>query len=127
MQAAAAVLLAVILTLVLEQNGKDMAAVLSIVVCCLIIGVVLSYLRPVLIFLQQLESIGNFSGEMFGILFKTAGIGIVSEVAAMVCADAGKASFGKGLQLAGTAVILWLSIPIFSGLLDLVQSILEEV
>lgn len=45
----------------------------------------------------------------------------------MVCTDAGNASLGKAVQLLGTAVILWLSLPLFKALVELLQSILGEV
>lgn len=126
-RAAAAALLAVVLGLALEKQGKDIALLLSVAVCCMVMMAAVSYLQPVMTFLRQLESIGNLNGTMVGILVKIVGIGILSEVAAMVCTDAGNGSLGKALQLLGAAVILWLSIPIFSALIELIQQILGEI
>lgn len=126
-QAAAATLLAVILGLVLDKQEKDIAVLLVIAVCCMVMGIAMAYLRPVLEFLSTLETIGELSGDMTGILFKVSGISILMEISATVCSDAGKASLGKTLQILGAAVILWLSIPIFTAMIDLVQSILEGV
>lgn len=127
LQAAAAVLLAVILSLALGKQGKDMAVLLSIAVCCMVIAIAVRYLEPVMDFLEQLEALGELNGEMVGCLFKVVGIGILTEIAAMVCADAGNGSLGKALQLLGAAVILWLSIPVFRALIDLIQGILGDV
>lgn len=126
LQAAGAVLLAVVLCLTLGRQGKDMAALLTIAVCCMVMLLAVTYLRPVLDFLEKLETLGDLNGEMEGVLFKVVGIGILTEVASMVCADAGNSSLGKVLQLLGSSVILWLSIPIFTALIDLVQGILGE-
>lgn len=124
LRAAAAVLLAVVVCLTVGKQGKDMAVILSIAVCCMVIMVAIAYLRPVMEFLEQLESVGNLDRELTGAMFKIAGIGIMTEIAALVCADGGNASLGKALQLLGSAVILWLSIPMFNALMELIQRIL---
>ena len=124
LRAAAAVLLAVVVCLTVGKQGKDMAVILSIAVCCMVIMVAIAYLRPVMEFLEQLESVGNLDRELTGAMFKIAGIGIMTEIAALVCADSGNASLGKALQLLGAAVILWLSIPMFNALMELIQRIL---
>ncbi len=126
-RAASAVMLTVVLTLALGKQGKETAGLLSIVVCCMVIGIAIRYLEPVAQFLKKLESLGNLNGEMVGTLFKIVGIGMLSEIASMVCADAGSASLGKTLQLVSSAVILWLCIPIFTALMDLIQGILGGI
>lgn len=126
-QAAAGVLIASILGLVLAKQGKEFTIVLTITVCCMVVLLCITFLEPVLDLLCQLEALGNLNGEMVRILFKVVGIGLVSEIAGMVCTDAGNGSLGKALQMLGTAVILWLSIPVFQALLELVQEILGEL
>lgn len=127
LKAAGAVLVAVLLSLTLSQQSRNTAAVLSMAVCAMVLLLGLSYLQPVLDFLEQLESLGNLSGEMISVLFKVTGISLISEIAAMICTDSGNASLAKALQILTSAVILWLSIPVFNALIDLVRKILEEV
>lgn len=124
LQAAAAALLAVVLGLCLEKQGKDLSVLLILAVCVMILAAALSYLRPVITFLDQLQEIGGLNNTMVSTLFKIVGIGMVSEIASMVCADAGQASLGKALQILAGTVILWMSIPIFTALLELIRSIL---
>lgn len=126
-QGAAAVLLATLVCLVLDKQGKDFTIVVGICVCCMVMSLGAAYLEPVLDFLRQLENIANLESPMIGVLFKVAGIGILSEIAGMICTDAGNASMSKVLHILATAVILWLSIPIFNEMLNLIQEILGEV
>lgn len=120
------ILLAVILILML-QGSREMGTALSVAACAMAAMIAMSYLSPVLDFLESLESLGNLDGNLIEILLKAAGIGILTEIAALVCSDAGNASLGKAVQLLGTAAILWLSIPLFSALTELLQSILGEL
>lgn len=120
-------LLASVLGLALANQGKEIGIILTIAVCCMVMMLSASFLEPVIDFLQQLESMGELDSELIRILFKVVGIALVSEIAGMVCADAGNASMGKALQMLGTAVILWLSIPVFNALLELIQDILGGI
>ena len=85
------------------------------------------FIQPVIEFLNTLQQVGNLDSAYLGILLKVVGIGLLSEVAALVCADAGNATLGKTLQMLAACVILWLSIPLLGSLLDLIQDILGEV
>lgn len=127
LQACGAVLLAVVLILALGSRAKDLGALLSLAVCAMVALVAMNYLKPVLDFLGRLEILGGLDSTMVATLLKVAGIGVISEIACLVCADTGNASLGKAVQLMGTAVILWLSVPLFQALLELLQSILGEL
>ena len=127
LKACGAVLIALILSLTYGNQSKDISAVLGIAVCCMVILTGLDYLRPVMEFLDQLEQLGGLDRSIVRILLKAAGVGLVSEIAALVCTDAGNSSLGKTVQLLGSAVILWLSLPLFTMLVDLLQRILGSI
>lgn len=127
LQAAGAALIAVILCVMLSTKGKETGLLLSMGVCSMLCLVALRYLQPVLDFLDQLEDLGGLDRNLVGILLKAAGIGFLSEIAGLVCEDAGNKSMGKALQILGSGAILWLSIPLFQSLLDLIGQILGEV
>ena len=127
LQACGGVLIAVILILALGSHGKEMGSLLGLFVCCMVILLALRYLQPVLDLIRQLQGIGDLDYSMIGILLKVVGIGLISEIAALICADAGNAALGKTLQLLSASVILWLSIPLFEELTALLQRILGEV
>ncbi len=123
-QAAAGALLAVVLGLALEKQGKDMTLLLTVAVCCMVTVAAVSYFRPVMTFLEELQAIGDLNDGMIGTLLKILGIGILTEVCATVCSDAGNSSLAKALQLLGATAILWLSLPVFSALITLIQEIM---
>ena len=126
LQACAVAMLVVILILS-QGKAKDMGMLLSLAGCCLVALVALSYLGPVLDFLEGLETLGNLDRTMIGSLLKIAGIGMITEIASLVCSDSGNGSLGKAVQLMGTAVILWLSVPLFTALVELIQKMLVEL
>lgn len=120
-------LIAMILGLALKQQGKDIALLLSIAVVCMVTVVAVSFLTPVVDFIQQLQSNIPTDSGFLRILLKSVGIGLIAEIAGLICADAGNAALGKTIQLLSVAVILWLSLPLMRALLELVQTMMEEV
>lgn len=118
------VLLSVILILALGNRSRELSMVLGIAVCAIAALAALEYLRPVITFISQLEEIGGLDHSMVKILLKVSGIGLICEIASLVCTDGGSGSLGKTVKLLGTAVILWLSLPLYSMLVELLQKIL---
>ena len=126
-QATAAVILTVILYLTLNGQNKELALLLTLAVCCLVIIVAGRFIQPVVVFLEELQKAGQLDNSYLSVLLKVVGIAFLTEVASLVCTDAGNGTLGKTLQMLGTCVILWLSIPLLDALLALIQDILGEV
>ena len=123
-QAAAMVLVVVILGLMLNVQHKGMANLASLAACCMLCVAVVRYLQPVVELLGKIRSLAGISDQMLSILLKSTGVGLVSELACLICADAGNASMGKAVQILSNAVILWISLPLFDQLLELLQEVL---
>ena len=126
-QAAGAVLITLVLCLTVKGQNPSFSSLLAMFVCAMVLISGLKYLEPVSEFLTELEQIGNLSGDTVKILLKTALIGILSEIAALLCTDSGNSSLAQALRILGACLILWLSLPVFRGLLSLVQRILEGI
>ena len=121
------ILIGTIMCLVLSKYSKDFSLLLSIVICsCAVAGAAL-YLDPILDFLEKLKSLGNLDTEMFTILLKVTGIGLLSEITSMICKDAGNETLGKTLQIIGVFVMLCLSLPMVSKLLELMNTVLGSL
>lgn len=124
LKATAGVLISVVLCLAISKHGNDFSLLLTLAVCCMLTATAVSYLTPVYEFFYELQSIGRLNNEMLGILLKSVGIGLLAEIAGMICIDAGNAAMAKALRLLAGAIILCMSIPMFRCLLDLTEEIL---
>lgn len=126
-KAAALALIAGVLSLTLKKQDKEYSLLVSIAACLMVTAITVTYLNPVFSFLKKLETLGDLRADMLSILIKALGVALASEIASMICTDAGNASLTKAIQLLGGAVILCLSVPMFSALLDLIQKIVGEL
>lgn len=127
LKASSLALIVSVLYQMVSGRNKEIGTLLLILGSCVILITAVSYIEPVFGFITKLQSIGNLNNEMLEILLKSTGIGLLAEIAMLVCNDMGNASMGKTLQILATAVILWLSQPMLNSLLDLIGNLLGEV
>lgn len=126
LRCAALALTGVILSLVLGRRTPDLGVLLTLAVCVLLGLTALRLLDPVVELLRQLRRLGCLDGDALSILLKTAGIAVISELAALICSDAGEGALGKALQLLANAAILWLSLPLFQQILTMLEGVLTQ-
>lgn len=126
-QAVAAILIGLVLSLLLSARDKSWASLLTIAVCAMVLVLGMTYLEPVVAFLRELEQLGNLQSELVRVLMKVSGIGIIAEISALLCTDSGNASMAQSIKTLSSGVILWLSLPVFQALLDLIKEILGGI
>ena len=127
LKATAGVLTALILWIVISRHTKDFSVLLTLAVCAMVVTVAIGILQPVVRFLQKLQEMVDLDNDLLTIVLKVVGIGLITELSALICKDSGNESMGKALQLLSTATVLWLSIPVFEKLLSLLDKILGTV
>ena len=127
LRAAGAVLVASVMGLALGKDGKDFKSLLTMGCCALVLLLGVTFLEPVMGFLQELETLGQLDQDLVDILMKVTGICLITQLAGLVCTEAGDGSLAKVLEILAAIVILWLSIPVFQGLLTLIKGILGGI
>ncbi len=126
-KAVACSLVALILGSILPSDRKEVKMLLGIVACCAVAFIGLVYLQPVMELVEQVKSLGKVNDEMIEILWKTVGVGIITEISGMVCKDMGNGTLEKMMHFLGIAAILWLTIPLFQEFIKLIEDVLERL
>ena len=120
----AGTLLAVVVSLILSRQSKDFSVILIICVCCMVSSVAVGFYKQIFQFIEKLEQSGNLNTELIQIILKSVGIALISEITILICADSGNSALGKVIQMMSSALIIWICIPLFTKLLEIVESIL---
>lgn len=121
------VLIAVIMGAALQKQGKDITLLLGIAACSMVLIVAMQYLSPVIALIQSLQSLCGMDSQILKILLKAVGVGLIAEIACLICNDSGNAAMGKGIQILATAAVLWLSIPLITELMEILQKIMGDL
>lgn len=118
------IIAAVVLTLSMPKGAKDFSVVMTIGICTYLIIAISHYLEPVVAAIHDLTETGGMDSSLLEILLKTTGVAVIMEFVILICNDSGNAAMGKGVQILGSVAILWLSLPLFTMLLDIVKNVL---
>lgn len=120
-------LICVILSQILKKQSTEQAVLLSLGAVSMMVLGAAAFLSPVAAFFSRLEKLGSLDHEMLRILMKATGVGILAEIAALICTDGGEQAMGKAVEIAGAGAVLWLSLPMLTALLELVERVLSNV
>jgi stage III sporulation protein AD len=120
-------LITVVLWVTLSSYNKNAAILLSLCACCGILIPAYEYLSPVMQYFEELQQNSGWDNSAMQTVIRAAGIGILSELAALICTDAGNSSIAKAIRILSSACIMWLSLPMFRTLMELVESIVGEL
>lgn len=127
LKATAGILITTVLCLSLAKQGKDFSLLLTIIACTMGIIAATTFISPILTFFNRLQTMAQWQNDMMQILLKAVGIGLISEVTSLICNDAGNAALGKSLQIIATSAIIWLSLPLITELVALLEKILGDI
>ena len=127
LKATCGILITLVLCLVISKQSKDISVLLTVIVCCMVSIAAMQHLQPVITFFEKIQSIGQLDPTFVRIVIRSVGIGLLSEIAGHICLDAGNAALGKTLQILASAVILWMSLPLFTKVIELIEEILVVI
>ncbi len=117
-------LIAVIIILILKQYRPEFAIYVSIGAGVLIFALIAGKLLGIIEILQNLANKASVNNEFIVLLIKITGIAILTEFAASICKDSGESAIASKIDFGGKVVIMSLSIPILSSLLQTIINIL---
>lgn len=117
-------LISLIIIIILKQYRPEFAIYVSIMAGVLIILLVMDKLSGIINLLLDLSNKSGLNSEFLKILLKITGIAFLTEFAVSICKDSEENSIANKVDLGGKVIIISLSIPILSSLLETVIKIL---
>ena len=114
----------VIAILVLRKRVEELALVMTVLCISVLSFFAVTMLQPVLDTVSRLEELSGINTAVMAPVFKTALIGILTNVGAGICSDSGEGGIAKMVELCGTVMALYLSTPLISAVLELLDSLL---
>ena len=117
-------LISLIVIVVIKQYRPEFTIYVSIISGLLIMSFVISKLSGVVQILKSLANKASLNSGFLGILIKITGIAILSEFTTSICKDAGESAIASKIDLGGKILIISMSIPIISSLLETILKIL---
>ncbi len=117
-------LIALIIIILLKQYKPEFAIYISLLTGVLILLFVVDDLKNIITLLQSISDKTSINKNFLTLLIKITGIAFLSEFAVSVCKDAGEGAIASKIEIGSKIIIIGMSIPILSSLLEIVLKIL---
>ena len=117
-------LIALIIIVVIRQYKPEFTMYVSIIAGVIILFLVLDKVKGIITLLTNLSKKTGINSEYLSILLKITGIAILTEFAVSICKDAGETAIASKVDLGGKVIIISMSIPIISALLEIIMKII---
>ncbi|MCI8617571.1 MAG: stage III sporulation protein AD [Clostridia bacterium] len=117
-------LIALIIIIMLKQYRPEYAIFISILTGVLILFLVMDRLTGIVNLIQSIQDKSSVNVQFITLLIKITGIAFLSEFAVSICKDSGEAAIASKIELGSKIIIISMSIPIISSLLEVILKIL---
>lgn len=122
LQATVIGIVTVLLTAMLRKNSKELGVLLTLAACVMIGLLLVQLAEPVVEFLSKLRNIAGLDKSLTEPILKTIGIGLITQIGASVCADAGENAIAKLIEICGGVLALYVSLPLMEAVLSLIDT-----
>lgn len=112
-----------ILIVILKEERKEFALILSIISGVLILIFSVVKINPIVSMLYSLAEKSGINSDYLVIILKVTAMAYLVEFGKNICIDAGASSVGTKLEIAGKILIVSISLPVFSSLITLITEL----
>lgn len=117
-------LISLIVIIIIKQYRPEFAVYVSLITGALILVLVLDKMSGVINLLTNLANKTSINKDFIFLLIKITGIAFLTEFAVSICKDAGESAIATKIDMGGKVMIIAISIPIISSLLETIIKIL---
>ena len=116
--------IALIIIIMLKQYRPEYAIFISILTGILILFLVMDRLTGIINLIDTIQDKFSINTQFIALLIKITGIAFLSEFAVSVCKDSGESAIASKIEIGSKIIIISMSIPIISSLLEIILKIL---
>ncbi len=117
-------LIALIIIIILRQYRPEYTILISLLTGIIIFFIVERKFEDILGLIKSINNKLSFNTQFVALLIKMTGIAFLSEFAVSICKDSGEAAIANKIELGTKIIIISMSIPIISSLLEIIIKIL---
>lgn len=117
-------LISLIIIILLKQYKPEFAIYISLLTGVLILVLVMDKLTGIISLIKSISNKTSINNNFLNLLIKITGIAFLSEFAVSVCKDSGESAIASKIELGTKIIVISMSIPIISSLLELILKIM---
>ena len=117
-------LIGLIVIIILKQYKPEFALYISIITGIIILFFIMDKLTGIIDLLKTISSKSGVNNKFLSLLLKITGIAFLAEFAINICKDAGEGAIASKVEIGSKVIIVSMSIPIISNLLEVILKLL---
>ena len=117
-------LISLIIIIIVRQYKPEFTLYVSLLAGAIILVFIMDKLDGIITLLTTLSNKTAINNEFLTLLIKITGIAFLTEFAVSICKDTGETAIANKADMGGKVIIVSMSIPIISSLLETVVEIL---
>ena len=115
---------ALVIIIILRQYKPEYAIYVSMIAGVLILFLAIEKITGIINLLQTFSNKTYINKTFLNILLKITGIAILTEFAVSICNDSGEKAIASKIEIGSKVIIITMSMPIITSLLELIVEIL---
>ena len=117
-------LIALIIIIIVRQYKPEFTLYVSLLAGAIILLFLMDKIGGIVDLLTTLSNKTAINNEFLTLLIKITGIAFLTEFAVSICSDAGEKAIASKIEIGSKIIIITMSVPIITSLLELVVEIL---
>lgn len=117
-------LISLIIIIIIRQYKPEFTLYVSLLAGALILLLIMDKITGIIDLLTSLSNKTAVNNEFLSLLIKITGIAFLTEFAVSICKDTGESAIASKVDMGGKVIIVSMSIPIISSLLETIVEIL---
>ena len=117
-------LISLVIIIILKQYKPEFAIYISIITGLIIIYMVINRLEGIINLLKTISNKSGINNQFLELLLKITGIAFLAEFAINLCKDTGENAIASKIEIGSKVVIVSMSIPIISSLLEIISKLI---
>lgn len=117
-------LISLIIIIIIRQYKPEFTLYVSLLAGAIILLFLMDKISGIVDLLTSLSNKASINNEFLKLLIKITGIAFLTEFAVSICKDTGESAIASKVDMGGKVIIVSMSIPIISSLLETIVKIL---
>ena len=123
-RAAALGLVGSVLAILLRRYSKEQGLLVSLATAVGLLLLLVTLLGPILELAEKLAALAGMQEALIAPVYKCVAIGLVTQLGADLCQDAGDSAIAHAIRMVGGAAALYVSAPLLLAVIELVERLL---
>ncbi len=115
-----------LLAAVLRTQRPELAMGLSLLAGAVVALFLLRQVVPLAGTVRRMVALGGLSEGVFAVVFRAAGVCLLTQIVADTCRDAGESALAGKAELAGRILLLLMTVPLFEQILTLILGVVNR-